>query len=114
MAARVAVSADEAVGEGSAAQVAAKLLLHVARQRRLVGLARVGEEGLEVVAHDGVEHRLGGATRTVGGSEGGQASPRFAGLVPASDSRIADTCEAIARPGQFHLCLGTEGRAVPR
>ena len=77
VAARVAVSAHESVGQDAAAQVAAKLLLHVARQRGLVSLAGVGEERLEMVAHDGVEHRFGGTPWTVGGGERGHGVPCF-------------------------------------
>ncbi len=46
MPALVAVNADEAVREDAAAEVAAKLVLHLAGERRVVGLARVREEYL--------------------------------------------------------------------
>lgn len=43
---RCAAGADEPVGEDAASQVAAQLLLDVARDRRFVRVARVGEECL--------------------------------------------------------------------
>jgi hypothetical protein len=61
MAARFAAAMHEAVREYSASQIAPKVVLHVAGERSFVRVARVLEEALEVVAHDAVEHRLGGA-----------------------------------------------------
>jgi hypothetical protein len=53
-------------------RVAAKLVLDVPWQRRPVRVARVREERLEVIAHHGVENRLGGTARAVGRRKNGQ------------------------------------------
>jgi hypothetical protein len=83
VAALIAVRADESVREHAAAEVAAELLLDVARERRLVGLARMSEEGLEVTSNDRVQNRLRRSTWPVGWRKphGGSA---FAERVPAS------------------------------
>jgi hypothetical protein len=69
----VAVAAEEAVGENAAAKVGAELQLDVARDGSRVVVLGVREEGLEVVAHDAMEDRLGRAPWTVRRSEAGHA-----------------------------------------
>jgi len=53
-----------AVGEDAAAQVAAEVALHPCGNPPAhgVGVLRLGEEGLEMMLHHGVERRLGGTT----------------------------------------------------
>jgi len=53
----------------SALEEAAQLLLDVARQSAVVVLARVGEERLEMLAHQAVKDGFRGSSRPAGGSE---------------------------------------------
>ncbi len=73
MAARVAVCPRKAEVEDAAAVVSAELVAHVFGQRRVVGLARVREERLEMRSDDAMEHRVLWAARAVSGRELGHA-----------------------------------------
>jgi hypothetical protein len=84
VAACVAPKSHEPVRKNAAAQVGAKLLLDVARQRRLVGLARVPQKGLEVIAHGAIEDGFRGSAREVGGSETSHAPLAMLGRVPVA------------------------------
>jgi hypothetical protein len=90
----VAVAASESVGKDAASQIAAELLFDVAREWPHVAFPRVGEEGLEVIAHDAVQDRLGRPARKVRGgaphlgNAGARASGRsecFSGVTCARD-----------------------------
>ena len=84
--ARIAVRAHEAVSEDTAAEIVAKLGFNVARERCAVALARMGEERLEVLAHERVEDRLRRAVGSIRGRECGHAVRRKRVACPPGDS----------------------------
>ena len=67
MSAGIKAQAGEAVGEDSAGEVAAEVVLDPGWDAAAVRLLRLGEEGLEVVLDDGVEGRFGGGDRPARG-----------------------------------------------
>ncbi len=87
--ARIAVRAHEAVSEDTAAEIVAKLGFNVARERCAVALARMGEERLEVLAHERVEDRLRRAVRSIRGRECGHAVRRKRVACPPGDSTFS-------------------------
>lgn len=91
MTARVAMRPHESMRKDSAPQVGAKLLLDVLGQSALVVFARVREKTFEVLAHDAVERRLLGTTRSVGGRKSGQGAPTTAGPAPTSVDVVSRT-----------------------
>ena len=66
-------------------------MLDVIGQSALVVFARVRQKTFEVLAHDAVERRLLGTTRSVGGRKSGQGAPTTAGRVPESADAISRT-----------------------
>ncbi len=78
LSAGVTAQAGEAVGEDSAGEVAAEVVLDPGWNAAAVRLLRLGEEGLEVVLDDGVEGRFGGSAAAIDrrGREGGWARRR--------------------------------------
>jgi len=72
----------KSVREDATTQVRAKLRLHVARKRALVGLPRLRQERFEMLPHDAIEHRLRGTARLVGTGEARHALQRMRGGMP--------------------------------
>ena len=69
---------NEPVGKHTAPQIRTKLVLDVARQRRLISLARVRQERFQVLANNAVEGHLGGTSGSIRGGEGGHDTVTFA------------------------------------
>lgn len=63
--ARVAAGAQKPALEDPAAQIRAKLVAHVFRNRSVVRVARVFEERLEMFAHDAMKQRVLRPARTI-------------------------------------------------
>ena len=103
--------------EDAALEVGAKRLLDVVGKPPIVGLAGVREEGLQVIAHDGIEHGLRRTMQHVAGWQraawigdvpGGGLfqstcrAPRQHGRgamaisVPCAGARISTTCDGFA------------------
>ena len=61
------MEAEKAMREDAALEIGAKCLLDIAWEAAIAGLADVREEGLQVIAHDGVEHGLRRTMRHVAG-----------------------------------------------
>ena len=69
---------------------AAELVHDVARQRGLVGLTRVGQEGLQVLADDSVEDGLGRPSGAVGrGEDGHEAAGVYRGRAGGGLCQVA-------------------------
>ena len=85
MVARLAACSGEAVLEDAASQVTAQLFTDVFRERCVVRLAGMLDEGLEVRANDTVKDRVLGTTRTVRWRELGHARA-FAASVPIENT----------------------------
>jgi len=94
-----AAHAQEAVGEDAAAEKRPELALDEAGHGA-VALPGAGEEGLELLAHDGVEHGLVGASTGVGrrnaepARAGGRREHRIGGH---SRSGLRAACRRCAR-----------------
>ena len=89
VAARVAMEAEEALGEHAAREVGTEGLLDVPRQSALIALTGVDEECFEVVVHDRVEDRLRRPTRSVGVLGRARSRRRIAFRHEAGDWAIA-------------------------
>jgi hypothetical protein len=76
---------EGSVGEDPASKVLAKLGFNILRKRRAVCLACIREERLEMLAHEGVQHRLGRTARPIRGRERGQRG--IAGSAPHATAR---------------------------
>ena len=61
------MESEKTVREDAALELGAKCLFDVAGEAAIVGLAGGREEGVEVIAHDGVEHGLCRSMRHVAG-----------------------------------------------
>jgi hypothetical protein len=106
--------ADEAVSENAAAEVGAKLVLHVARHGRLVAVAGVREKRLQVPVYDAVEHCLGWAARPVRGCKDGHDLGR--GLIAACQRgarAVARSCEPPPMSGSVSGVAGDSPRWPP-
>jgi hypothetical protein len=77
-----------------AAQVGSKLLLDIAWQRRLVGLARVPQKNLEMIAHGAIEDGFRRPAREARRSEARHAPLAMLGRVPVAGPRTFGSLRA--------------------
>jgi hypothetical protein len=122
MAARLAAAMNKPKCKYSASQIAAQLLLDVVWQRRVIRLAGVCEEALEVGTYDPVKHRLGGSPGAIGWCESSHGV-RKAARVPTVWSWIFRRIVARRgclgraywrpRTGNHRACFGREEGAAP-
>jgi hypothetical protein len=83
--------------QDAATQIAPQLLLDIARKVLAARLAHLGEEGLEVLAHDGVKHRPLRAARAIGGDLRRHEHAPRARFVPSG--RVCSCATLRASPG---------------
>lgn len=115
VAAGIAVSPRKAVSEDPAAQVLPELGFDILRKRCGVGLARVGEERLEVRADERVEDCLGRTAGSIRGRERRHGPLRKRARCPIGLREVSETCrpEPLARANS-ELARARSGAASRR